>query len=237
MKDIVKTAESGKIITQTEQDLKRLSETPSIIGTLEFITGLTATAVSNPSNLILSAGHLAQSLFNGRFYKQLNSEVNKYKDEGKTSEENLDSAYGRNIFVELLKTLDEENLDDKKFQALKSIFLNAINKNANEQTQIQAYQYFQVCKKLNSIDILVLRAAYDLYGQQGEPIPSGGNSSWETLIADTIGVPTELVTQSRLENSGVSATPKTLIFNNEVSIVQHGLTGLGIALAKYIQET
>lgn len=217
------------------EELQKLTKNPKTIGILEFLTGVAAAAIDKPANLILSGGRLTQALLKGEFYEQLYSEVHKYRSEGKISNEKLDSNYGRTIFVELMRTIDEENLDEEKFKALKSIFLNSVRKDNDEHAQLLAYQYFLVCKKLSSLDILILRVAFDIYEEPGGNQPSGGITEWETRIAEKLGIPRELISQSRIENSPVSQTPKTVIFDAENTENKHGLTVLGTEIGEFLK--
>jgi len=216
--------------------LQELIKRPTTIGVLEFLTGVSATLVDKPANLIFSGGHLAQALFKGKFYKQLYSEVHKYRAEGKIVDEDLDSSRGQTIFVDLMRTIDEENLDDEKFGALKSIFLNSVRKGTDEHSKLLAYQYFQVCKKLSSLDILILKTAFDYYEEPGSNQTSGGIGEWEDKIAERLGMPRELISQSRIANSPVSQSPNSVIFNAEDTKNRHGLTTLGIEIGKFIKK-
>lgn len=232
------TRDSEALVNEQYIKLQELVKNPTTIGFLEFLTGIAATAVEKPANLILSAGHLTQALFRGSFYKQLYYEIHDYRDKGKTSDEKLNSSYGKNIFVELMYIIDnEEDLDEERFRALKSIFLKSILKDTDEHTQMLAYQYFQVCKKLSSIDTLVLKTAYAIYEEPGSNQRFGGYHEWDVQIADKLGVPLELISQSRLENSGINSNPNTLIFNSNMDKNRHGLTPLGIAIGKFIKDS
>lgn len=215
-------------------DIKQLMDKPSTIGVLEFLTGISAKAIDKPSNLILSGGRLTQALFKGDLYKQLYTEIREYRDAGKISDEQLESSQGKTLFVELMRTIDEENLEETKFSALESIFLKSISTGTDEQSQLQAYQYFQVCKKLSSLDILMLKTAFKIYESSGSNQKGVSIKKWEDKISKELHIPRELVTQSRLINSGISQTPNTIIFNAENS--EHGLTELGIQVAKYITK-
>lgn len=227
---------SEELAVEQLQKLQELAKNPSTIGFLEFITGVGASVVGKPSNLVLSGGRLVQSLFKGDFYQQLFEEVQKYRKEGKIPDENLESIYGRSIFVELMKTIDEESLDDAKFRALKAIFFNSVAKGTDEHSRLLAYQYFQVCKKLSSIEILVLKTAFSIYEEPGSSQRFGGVTEWETAIAEKMGVPRELVTQARLENSGLAENLKTMIFDVNENKNRHGLTQLGVEIGKFLKE-
>ncbi len=223
------------------QTLQDLIKNPNTIGVLELLTGVISTAVAKPSDLILSGGRLTQALFKGSLYQQLYTEVHKYRREGKISDENLNSKYGKNIFVELMRTIDEAGLDDEKFDALKAIFLNSISHKTDKQSQVLAYQYFQVLKKLSSLNILILKTVYGLYLDCNRPdftININSYRSWEQEISKRLDVPVELVTMARLQYSNVSSQPEPYLYlileGSPRKEDMHGLTGLGISLGKHI---
>lgn len=227
-----------KVVPQELQKLKKIIEHPTTIGFLEFITGAVATAGDKPvKNLILTGGHLIQALCTRRFHQQLYTEIQKYRNEGKITDEKLDSNYGKAIFIDLMRTIDEESLDDKKFAALKAIFLHSVLKDSDEHSQILAYQYFQVCKKLSSMDILILRTAFSIYEESEGDKPPELNSSWETRISQKLGIPVEFVIQCKREHNASNQNSKGIIFDSgDIGRTMHGLTELGLAIGKLIQE-
>lgn len=239
MTDIKIPTDDSALVPIAPEKLKELQvflKSPTTIGFLEFVTGAAAIGVENPANLIRSGGRLLQALASGTFKKQLFDEVQEARKSGKIADENLDSPYGRSVFVELLRAIDEENLDRIKFEALKSIFFKTILRGTDEYKQMLAYQYFQVCKKLTSLDVLVLKTAFEIYGESDSNQRIPGIQEWEVQIAQKIGIPRDLVTQSRLKNSGAGQNYETLIFEGDMGPNRHGLTELGIALGEYIKE-
>lgn len=216
--------------------LQELVKNPTTIGVLEFLTGIIATAVDKPASLILSGGRLTQALFKGKLYCQLYSEIHKYRGKGKITDKNLNSKYGKTIFIEIMRAIDEENLDEKKFEALKSIFIKSVCKGTDEHSQMLAYQYFQVCKRLSSLDILVLKTAFDIYKEPKSREIHGGIEQWEKEITKRLGFPRELITESRLKNSGISQDSHTMIFDPNQIGNTHGLTALGVKIGEFIKE-
>jgi len=234
----VQKKEELNTLTPSEfNKLQKLAKSPSVVGILEFLTGAGANVFDKPSSFILSGGRLTQALFKGKFQQQLFSEIQKYRLEGKIPDEKLDSSHGRTIFIELMRIIDEETLDEKKFEALKSIFFKSVQKDTDEHSQMLAYQYFQVGKKLSSLDILILKTAFDIYKEPGSNQRMGGIHEWEVAIAEKLGIPQELVTQSRIQNSGVSQSANTLVFANDIGNTRHGLTALGIAVGEFMSES
>ena len=99
-----------------------------------------------------------------------------------------------------------------------------------------AYQYFQVCKRLSSLDILVLKTAFDIYKEPKSREIHGGIEQWEKEITKRLGFPRELITESRLKNSGISQDSHTMIFDPNQIGNTHGLTALGVKIGEFIKE-
>lgn len=217
------------------QALKELAENPTSVGFIEFFTGVAATAASNRSKLILSAGHLAQAALGGKkFYDQLFEEVQEYRKLGKITDEKLNTSTGTTILVDLLKTIDSQTMDKEKFGALKEIFLRSVWEDTDEHTQMLAYEYYQVCKKLSSLDILVLKAAYEIYRKGELQAQLHSDVEWEQTIARTMKIPVQLVVQCRIECSNATQTPKAELFDARTNRPSHGLSDLGIEIGKFI---
>jgi hypothetical protein len=238
-KDIINNplnSEQKEIVPIAIAELQKLVAQPTTLGILEFATGVSATIFNNPGDLVKSGGKLAQAIVSKKFLHQLYTEIHSYRDAGKIDEEKINSTQGQTIFVELLKAIDEENLDEKKYEALKNIFFKSVLPNTDEHTQMLAYQYFLICKKLSSFDIILMKAAFEVYLIPYSNKGGGGIQDWEVRMSSAIKVPRELITQSRLENSAVGETKKTFIFDPDMGTTKHGLTELGVEVAKFLVE-
>ncbi|MEK7559555.1 MAG: hypothetical protein AAB521_04585 [Patescibacteria group bacterium] len=231
-------AEEKSLLPQNLVDqLQELRKRPSTIGFLEFLTGVFTTGVDKPGALILSTGRLTQALFKGKdFYQQLYSEIQDYRKIGAIPDKKLNSKIGKTLLVELMRSIDEDFLDDEKFEALKTIFLKSVMKDTDEHSQMLAYQYFKVCKRLNSLDILVLRTAFGIFEEPGSNQRHGDIREWEVLIAERLEIPIDLVTQSRLENNGARDNSNPSLYESSMGNNKHGLTSLGIAIGEFIKS-
>ncbi len=234
-KSLQKIQEMDKLEPEKLQELKKLAQNPTTVGLLEFATGVAATAVSNPANLILSGGRLAQSLLiDKKFYDQLYAEIKSYRKLGKIPDENLNANNGTTIFVDLLRTIDTETLDIEKFEALKTIFLKSVWVGSNEHEQMVAYEYFQVCKKLNSMEILILKTAYSM--NKSKEGSERGLDDWDEKISARLGIAKDLITHSRIRNAPVNQNPISAVFQADYSGHNHGLTTLGLAIGDLIDK-
>ena len=73
-----------------------------------------------------------------------------------------------------------------------------------------AYEYFQVCKKLNSIEILLLKTAYVMYKNREQY--ERGYDDWDIKKSERLGIAKELITHSRIRNMPVNQTPISAVF-------------------------
>ena len=90
---------------------------------------------------------------------------------------------------------------------MKAIFFATEEINSEAKEEIIAYELIQLAKKLKSIDLLVLRAAYKLYLKQksGEKLGITTTQSWQIKISELIGLPIDMVVDSRIKFSGNQA--------------------------------
>lgn len=151
---------SGISVETDLNTIHRYIQKPAIVLT-ELATGLLA---SDKKDFILSIGHLVQSSIKLRLLDQFFKELKEYQEKGKTKKDYWDIITNQASFVELMKYIDSaETPDEAVFQAMKSIFFHSISKNADEQAEILGYQYMQICKQFNSMDLLVFKTCFHLY--------------------------------------------------------------------------
>ena len=146
----------------------------------ELITGALALGTSGA---IQVGGRLAQGAIKGHFLKQVGREIKFLIDNGKIKEDYAEKKYAFQTFADLLLFIDGEVPDEDRFKAVKALFYSIIDKDA-EGEEILRYQLFQISKRLNSSQLLTLKAAYELRKRKENPSSA---SSWRTSIAREIG--------------------------------------------------
>lgn len=125
----------------------------------EFITGI---LVSDTKDLKLSAGRLVQASIQWKVFSQLGKEIKDYIDKGKIKEDFLDKELSQQSLCDLLKFIDETTPDEDRFNAMKTLFIKSVAHDLSEAEQILSYQFMKLCKDLESGDLLILKAAYDI---------------------------------------------------------------------------
>lgn len=160
----------------------------------EFLTGLLA---SDTTHLKLSAGRLVQASIQWKLFTQLGKEVQEYVAKGKIREDFLNDPQNEQTLCELLEFIDECAPDEERFKAMKSLFLRSVFTKSAGDDQILAWQFMKLCKQLDSGDLLILKAAFDIYHRRiskkvcsapnSYPIKDNLANNWLAAIANQIG--------------------------------------------------
>ncbi|SRR5258706_2005654 len=223
-------------IKEENLKLEQIIKHPNVLGFLEFITGTIGT---DKSDLLMASGRVAQAIFKRETIKQLGVEIFELRKKGKINEEYIESEYGKKSFIDLLKAIDEENMDPNKWEAIKKVYYFSISSDSKEKKRKKAYYLMQTCLQLKSFDIEVLSFCYQKY-----IIPNNGTDSinaagdWIKLVSDGLGYDLpEFVEQSetKLINLGI-LTGRT--YSDKSGIVKgttFRLTNLGINLCEIIE--
>lgn len=170
---------------RNQKEVFSFLQQPSI-ALAEFLTGILS---SEAPEFKLSAGRLIQATVKNQFLTQLGQEIKNYRDKGKIKEDFFSSNKNKATLLELLQYIDGETVDEDLLNALKSIFFNVASIEADEKKEKVGYQLFQLCKKLNSIDILILKTCYNIYLGNIAGVNTAINSfgEWVKVISDQIG--------------------------------------------------
>lgn len=154
--------------------------TPVIAG------AITELLSKGPVGLAGPAVRIVQGALKGVLFKQLAKEVHHFKEKGQFDESFGDRKYGFQTWVELLTVIDEDAPDEDRLEAMKAMFYSANKINATDGEQIVGYQLFQIAKRLSSNELLVLRAAHELF-RKGPMRPGSGFRHWATAVAQQLG--------------------------------------------------
>ena len=61
-----------------------------------------------------------------------------------------------------MKFIDETTPDEDCFNAMKTLFMKSVENDSSIEEQILSYQFMKLCKDLESGDLLILKASYDI---------------------------------------------------------------------------
>lgn len=208
----------------------------------EFITGI---LISDTTDWKLSAGHIVQASIKWKLFSQLGKEIKSYIEKGKIKEEFLDKEQNKQALSDLLKFIDETSPNEDRFIAMKTLFFKSVSDNSSEEEQILSYQFMQICRQLESSDLLIIKAAFDikrgnlLNKLESDRIDPNDRSAhgWLTNISKQIGhgiISLIEVQEEKLVNYKL-ISPRTHNDKSGVhSIENYRLTDLGCRLCEFI---
>jgi hypothetical protein len=157
----------------------------STIKIAEFITGVLG---SDLSSYKLTTGNLVQAVIKRNILTQLEREIREYQEKGKIKEDYFATNKQQATLLDLLKFIDSDIPDEEVLNAMKSIFFTVISSDSGKKEEEIGYQLLQICKKLNSMDILVIRACYKIYKKNDPKYAKiHSYSEWEKIISRVIG--------------------------------------------------
>jgi len=161
---------------------------------LPFIVAtVTGALAAGRSDWILASGRMVQAMLKGRHFEQWSKEVKKLQEAGRIPDDFADKKhkYGFQTWVELMTIIDEESPDADRLGALKAMFF-AVNKvGTTGGEKIKAYQLWQIAKRLNSGELLLLSTVYMNRTAYAIQAPHPGYlrsySYWASYMAKAIG--------------------------------------------------
>jgi len=202
---------SDAILPQNADELAKFMDQPQM-AIAEAITGALA---GGPKAWTLLTGHIVEGMLKGKLYQQIGQEIKELREKGKIRDDFADEKhkYGFKSWVELLTIIDAETPDADRLEALKAMFY-AVNKvNAADGERIVSYQLFQIAKKLNSGELLLLRAIFVRHQKHADAdYPSNAPQATEALATWA----------SRMANS-LGHSLSALVLNDERALIQRGL--------------
>ena len=167
----------------SEKSVMKFLQQPTV-KIAEVLTGILA---SDMKDYKLSAGQIVQASIKGRCLTQLGKELEEYREKGKIKEDFFESDKNRMSLYELLSFIDNDVPDEERFRAMKSIFLSSVSKDAKKEDEEMAYEIMQICKRLSSGDLIILKAVYNLVQKNEHNNGLGGVKDWLDIIAQKIG--------------------------------------------------
>ena len=125
---------------------------------------LIETLTHGPTAFVGPAVRIGVAALSGRAVRQLAAEVEELRKKAKIVDDYADRKYGFKTLVELPHIIDEEAPDEDRLDAMKAMFFAAYRVGVTEEREILAYQLFQIAKRLNSNELLVLKAIFQNRG-------------------------------------------------------------------------
>jgi len=189
-----------------------------------------------------AGGRLVQGALRGTFLKQFARELLTLIAAGAIPEDYAEKKFGFQTLAELLRFIDEEEVDEDRLFAVQAMFLavNAIDTKEGE--RILHYELFKISKKLSSTDLLLLKVTFGLYNESKDPenpvVLPDSISGWNIEMGRRLGHNVSSLVEVAAENlenekllSGRRYTDNSGIFSENAR-----LTELGIHFCLNIQK-
>ena len=212
------------------------------VESLQALTeGLTGIVASDKKDLLISLGQILQKVRGRRLLHLLNEEWNKYRKKGKIKDDYIQTEQHQECLQEMLDFLDRDVPDHLRFTVLKKIFLAAASEEKLKRDSVLPQQYMRIIRTLNSSEVLVLNANYQIAEAKVGDWESKEHSAknWLTQTAEKSG----LVYPELVETCENSLVNKHLLLNRkegDPNVIHLGanyrLTQLGFGICEFVDE-
>jgi hypothetical protein len=188
-----------------------------------------------------------QASIKWKLFSQLGKEIKNYIEAGKIKDDFLNEDSKKQSLSDMLKFIDESSPSEDRFTAMKSLFFKSVSIDSTDEEQILAHQFMQICKQLESSDLLILKAAFDIKHDnlrnqlKSTKIDPNDRSAhgWLANISKQIGHGISSLVEVQ-EGKLISLKliyPRTHSDNSGVlSIKDYRLTDLGCRLCEFIKS-
>ena len=181
------------LVARDYSDIAHL-ENPSVIERIlsasrtEKVAYVSALLTSGLSKYALAGPKVAFAAMAMEALTDFGKEVSDWIKEGKIPENFSGRPSGYQTWVELLQEIDSNPTDADRLKAMKAVFLAANKINATEGDSIAAYHLFQIAKRLNSGELLLLKAIYEDYKSSSfDRTGSTPLGVWANRMAEKVG--------------------------------------------------
>jgi hypothetical protein len=170
-------------------------ENPSVIERIlsgtrsEGLAYVSALLQSGVSRYVLAGPKVALTAMAVEALTDLSREVLAWKKNGTIPEDFSGRPSGYQTWADLLKEIDSNPVDAERLKAMKAMFLAANKVNASDGEGILAYQLFQIAKRLNSGELLLLKVIHETHKKRDWPksAQSSNASNWRLSMANRCG--------------------------------------------------
>ena len=204
--------------------------------------GLTGLLSLERKDVALTLGHLVQRARNGNRLQSIMETWDKLVESGRIKEGYEDSDQNYSLLQELLNALDDDLLDENKFDLLRKIYFVSVTEIVKDRNDVLPYQFMRIARTLNSGEILLLFDNYNICknrdewkkGSTSQPV-----SSWIALVTEISalnleglillheqGLIDKYLLKERIERGSHVGIDKET----------YRLTDLGFALCEYIEQ-
>ncbi len=209
---------------------------------LGLIEGLTGLAGSKKEKIFLSIGKVLQKIRSAQFLSTLQQEWSYFREKGKVKDDYQFTDQHITCLQEMLDFLDSDAPDDVRFSVMKSIFIVAATEEKSTRESVLPQQYMKLCRQLNSGEILVLKATFDLVKKKHYTNPRPKQEDiriWLKPVAESSGLKhRELVEiyEKTLMSKNMLAPRHSASANQVTLTTRFRLTDLGFGICEFISN-
>lgn len=217
-------------------------DTATVVSTTleSLIEGLTGIATLSKKEAIFSISKIFQNIRASHSLKSFADEWGEFKKKGKIKNDYEGTEQHRNLLHELLRFLDNDIPDERRFSVLKKICLTAATEQVTDRDSLLPDQYMRICKNLSSGAILVLLSTYNIAEKgQWKDIKHHSARNWIDAVTNESNlVYPELVETYEAELMNYLLLSKRTYGDGSgiYPSPHYRLTTLGFELCKYIYE-
>ncbi|MFH1739823.1 MAG: hypothetical protein ABIH23_12500 [bacterium] len=153
---------SREVVESKQQSAKVMDKLRKIAGNLGAGGGQIAALALKPSEAVVTISHVFQNMLNEGFLRGLLNEWKDLVEKWSVKEDYPETEQGKSCLHELLKALDQDLPDERRFSILKAIFFAAASESndlCDEESPLPL-QFIQITRTLTVGEILALEAVY-----------------------------------------------------------------------------
>ena len=203
-----------------------------------MLEGLIGIASSEKKELVISAGHLLQRMRGVGFLGALQAEWRAMREKGRIKDDYADTDQHFTCLHELLDAMDNEIVDEQRFQIMKRVFFVASSEILSDRNDILPQQLMRIARSLTSGETIVLSTAHNVY--LGGKYPTGMLPAidWLKRVAVESGLRfaylVELHERALIQKYLIS--PRHQADINSVQQNEFRLTDLGIEFCSFVAK-
>ncbi|HET8671202.1 MAG TPA: hypothetical protein VFM05_11410, partial [Candidatus Saccharimonadales bacterium] len=134
----------------------------SLVVLTQAITGALAKPAENP---VKALGLLVQHGLQRDLLGGLRESIDFLAKEGKVKPDYFNTSRGRATFQELLRALDEPNINEERFNAMRAIFLNAAREDEQTDETVLILTLMKIVNELSTSEVVTLKAIWQFWNK------------------------------------------------------------------------
>jgi hypothetical protein len=175
----------------TDIKARAISDTESsLIVLAQAITGALAKPTENP---VKALGLLVQHGLQRDLLGGLKESIDFLAKEGRIKPDYFNTSRGRATFKELLRALDESSINEERFSAMRTIFLNAATEDGPLDDTVLVLAMMRIVNELGTSEIVTLKAIWKFWRKYLDNNHVTDGNLWPDFLREHTGLTRELI--------------------------------------------